>query len=550
MSRLELLPLGGLGEFGMNAMWLRHGDSGLLIDAGLAFADAIGHGVDRIVPARRIFDDGPLDAIVLTHGHEDHIGALPHLLEALDVPVYATRFTLALVRRRLAEAGIAPRERLRPLPEPGESFTVGPFTIDSIPVPHSIPQTRMIVVETPAGRVVHSADFKLGDGADLEALERAGAAGVDLLLVDSTGADLEGRTPPESVASAALAETIESARGTVVVCTFSSHVERVGALARIAQRCDRRLMLLGASLRSQLDLAAQEGLLRWPPGLRSESGRDLPRDGLLVVAAGSQGEPASAMARIADDNHPELRLAPGDLLIHSARMIPGREAAITAMLDGARRRGAEVITAADRPVHVSGHPRAGDLTDLFELLRPTHVVAIHGEYHQLAAARSCARAWGLDAGATPEVESGDRILLADGVLRVERGERPPTTLLESDGRPLPWEALHARRWLAHSGTLLISAAIDPKRRRFSAPPSVEAIGIAPLEGDREILLDGVHEVVRKTLGDLSAAEWHDRERIEQRLTDAVRRFVRRRAGRQPMIVPTLLFTEDSNDELA
>jgi len=380
---LRLVPLGGLGEFGMNALVLEWEQHLLLIDAGVMFPSAEQPGVDSIVPDFHYLAErrGRVAAMFLTHGHEDHIGALPFLLARRDVPVYGSPYTLGLVRGRLGQHALDPAPRLLALPPAGSPLVLGPFTVSTVPVTHSIPQSAMLVLDTPVGRVVHTADFKLdpyplgGAGTDLARLARIGEEGVLALLSDSTNAELSGFTAGERTVGPALARVIGGARGRVLVTTFSSNIHRLQQVVDAAVGHGRSVAIVGSSMEFHTDVATHLGLLRLPAGVlvTPEAAMNLPSERALFLVTGSQGEPTSALARIAVDKHREVVISEGDLVLHSARSIPGNDRSIGRMFNHLLRRGADVVTADDAPIHVSGHPRRDELALLIHLLRPRFV---------------------------------------------------------------------------------------------------------------------------------------------------------------------------------
>ena len=546
-SHLEIIPLGGLGEFGMNLMVYRWGRECLVVDAGMMFPGADHLGVDVVIPNLSFLDAcGTIHGVVLTHGHEDHIGALPFLLERHDVPVWTTPYTLALVRSRLTEHEISGRRSLRPLPEPGTPLALGPFAVDTLPVAHSIPHAVMLVIRTPVGVVVHTADFKLdptpidGVGTDLGRLARIGDEGVLALLSDSTNAERPGFTPGERAIGPVLDGLLASARGRVFVTTFSSNVSRIQQVADLADRHGRKVALVGSSMIEHAEAATRLGLLRVPAGSRVEIERamDLPGERALVLATGSQGEPMSALARIAVDRHREARIEEGDLVIHSARTIPGNEKSIGRMINHLMRRGADVVTEADARVHVSGHPAQEELKQLLQLLRPRYLIPIHGEYRQLRAHARLGREAGLPPDRVLLAESGNVIAL-DGssctiVDQVEVGQ----VFIDATLEEVDLSVLRDRRHIAGDGIVVPVVAVHRESGAVNGTPEIVSRGFVS-EAD-DAILDEATRVVAGSVSDASPEERTDEGLLKARIHADLKRFLRRRTQRRPLIIPVIV----------
>ena len=548
-TQLQLVPLGGLGEFGMNSMVYRWGSDCLVVDAGMMFPGEEHLGIDAVVPDLSFLETcGTLHAVILTHGHEDHIGALPYLLARHDVPVYATPYTRGLLRRRLVEHDGASGNELRMLGD--APLELGPFTVEALPVPHSIPQSRMLVVHTPAGTVVHTADFKLdpdpvdGIGADLpDRLGDLGHRGVLAVLTDSTNADRPGATPGERSVTGALERLVADTRGRVVVTTFASHMHRLRLLGEIAARQGRRLALVGASLRAHAEIAEEHGLLPLPPDVRVPPERitGLPANEVLVVAAGSQGEPLSAMARIAVGSHKHVEIGEGDLVIHSAREIPGCGKSIARMINHLLRRGAEVCTAAEAPVHVSGHAAQDELRQLLQLLRPRYVIPIHGEYRQLSAHARLAVECGIDASRVQLADSGD-VIAVDGqgisvVDRVHVGQ----VFIDATLDEVDLSVLHDRRRIAGDGIVVPVVAVHRESGAANGYPEIMARGFVPISDDPtgDVMAEA-RRVVAASLAAATAEERSDEGLLRARIQTELKRFLRRRTNRRPLVIPVIL----------
>lgn len=547
-SRLEIVPLGGLGEFGMNLMVLRLGGDCLVVDAGMMFPGAEHLGVDVVIPDMSFLEIcGTIHGLVLTHGHEDHIGAVPFLLARHDVPVYGTPYTLGLVRERLAEHDLSRRRPLRPLPTTGDPVILGPFAVEAIPVTHSIPQSTMLAIRTAAGTVVHTADFKLdpfpigGEGTDLARLARLGDEGVLALLSDSTNADRPGFTPAERTVAPGLERRIAGAQGRVFVTTFSSNIHRIQQVVDVAVRHGRRVALVGASIQNHVEVAERLGLFRIPAGVRAEAFElmDAPSSHGLFLVTGSQGEPMSALARIAVDRHREVGVEAGDVVLHSARVIPGNEKAVGRMMDHLLRRGADVVTAAEAPIHVSGHPAREELRLMLHLLRPAMLVPIHGEYRQLVAHAAIGRECGLPPESVAVIESGSVLAVdADGC---EVVDHVPVGHVYIDGAldevdPL---ALRDRRQVAGDGIVVTVVAVDPERGAIAGLPEIVSRGFVSGEAEEEILRDA-RACVTAALAECTPEERTDEGLMKAKVQTELKRFLRRRTQKRPLIIPVIV----------
>jgi ribonuclease J len=546
-THLEIIPLGGLGEFGMNLMVYRHGEDCLVVDAGMMFPGVEHLGVDVVIPDLTFLEDcGTIHGVVLTHGHEDHIGALPFLLERHDVPVYATPLTAALVRRRLAEHDLDPNHALRTLPTDGEALNLGPFTVETLPVAHSIPHSVMLVLRTPAGIVVHTADFKLdplptdGVGLDHDRLARLGHEGVLALLCDSTNAERPGFTPGERTVAPPIDALLNRARGRVFVTTFASNLHRIQQVIDLAVRHGRRVAVVGSSMSSHVEIGERLGLLRIPAATRVDGEVLMNRDAqeALVLVSGSQGEPLSALARIAVDRHRGIGIERGDMVIHSARVIPGNEKGIGRMIDHLLRRGAEVVTEADEPVHVSGHPAREELRVILNLARPRWLLPIHGAYRQLLAHARLGEEAGFDRARIILAESGDRVVVNDREASI--ADRVPVgkVFIDAHLAEVELSVLRDRKKIAGDGIVI------PVVARTRPEGSLDGLDIVSRgflhEGIEAVILSEAREVAMKILDEATVAEHSDEELLKERLQTELKRFLRRRTQKRPLIIPVIV----------
>ena len=544
-SRLQIIPLGGLGEFGMNVMLYRYGDDCLLVDVGMMFPGAELPGVEVVLPDLSFLEEcGTLHGVILTHGHEDHVGALFHLLAIRDVPVYGTAHTLELARHRLGEHEMPAGRRLQPLPDEG-TLSLGPFEVQSVAAAHSIPQARMIALRTPVGLVVHTADFKFdaspvdGAGTDLPLLAELGREGVLALLSHSTNADRPGFTPGERTCGEEIGRVIAGRRGRVLVSIFSSHVHRLQQLADLAQRNGRKLALVGTSLENHAEMAERSGCLQIPPYLRvsPERAMDLPPGQALIAVSGTQGESRSALSRIALGRHREIRVESGDLVVHSARSIPGNEKNIAGVINHLMRRGAEVVTADDRPVHVSGHASRSELQLLIQLLRPRFLVPIHGEFRQLDAHARLAVDCGMESSRVQMADTGDLIQLTEESISVEDRVQVGRVFVGADLGELDWEILRDRRKIADGGIVVPVIVLH----RDGGSPEIVVRGLVA-SGDPEAdeTLELAREVVAKALAEATDEERADEGLLKARIQSGLKRFLRRRMQRPPLVLPVIV----------
>jgi ribonuclease J len=536
---LEVVALGGVGEFGRNLLWLRCRGSSLLVDCGVSFPDETFPGVDRIAPDLSALKDERIEAVLLTHGHEDHIGALPLLREWCSAPVYGFPFTLAMARRRLEEAG-------RPIDLLIEAAgrqrrTSGEFSFSFFRVSHSVPDSTALLIEAGGWRVFHSGDFKLdpdppdGERTDTDGIAAAVGAGVDVALVDSTNAERPGHAGSERDAGRGLAAVFSGAPGRIVLTTFSSHVARIRQAAEAALAAGRRVGLLGRSVVHVAEIADRLGRFSLPAGFRVPQNAlaQEPADRLLCVSSGSQGEPYSALYRLALDEHADLKLSPGDLVVFSARTIPGHERSVNRVTDHLVRRGARVVREAEPPVHVSGHAHRDDLADWMRLAKPARVVPVHGERRMLAAAAEIAVECGVSRERVFLLDNGDRLTLGESSDAVEVGA-VPSGRIYFDARPeqIGAEIVRERRRLSQEGVVVIFVPASPR-----GEITVVTRGVA---GDEAAISDEVRRAGRAVLARATSEELEDLEWLRAEVTLAAKRACRREFDIRPVIVPVVV----------
>ena len=545
---LRLIPLGGLGEFGLNAMVLEWEDHLLLLDAGVMFPGHDTPGVDSIVPdfAYLAQRRDHLRGILLTHGHEDHIGAVSFALAAAPAPVFGSRLTLGFLRRRLQERGVeADLRRLTP----GEPVEAGPFRIHPIRVAHSVLDSLALAIETPAGVVIASGDFKIDARApieertDLEALSAWGDRGVLVLLSDSTNVEQRGRTGSEEDIRPAFQEILARTPGKVLVSCFATAIPRLQRVADLALEAGRSIAFVGRRLVDNTDVARELGLLRVPAAsvVHPDHIPNYPGRGLALFVAGSQGEPFSALSMVSIDEHPLVAVGPGDTVVLSARAIPGNERAVSRMIGNLFRRGADVLHPGVAPVHVSGHGSQDDLVELITRTRPRYLVPVHGEYRMLAQHARLAAQAGLSADRVLVAEDGDVLSFGPEGARKEARVEAGRMLLDRSGtEELEELVVRDRRHMSFEGVVVAVVAVDKQTGKAQSPPEIVARGFLD-SGERgaEILQEAARVVVQ-TLDSRPAEERYDPDVSRERLRQDLRRVFRKRAQRRPLVIPILM----------
>jgi len=546
---LEVVPLGGLGEFGMNMMALTWGETTMVVDAGVMFPDPELLGVDRIIPDLTYLQQkGRAAALVLTHGHEDHIGAVPHVLPYVDGPVYGTPLTLALVEGKLSEHGIQGRTLVAV--KPRDRVTIGPFIVEFIRVTHSIPDCVALAIHTPVGIVVHTGDFKIdqtpidGQHLDVHRFAELGASGVLALFADSTNIDRRGFTGSEREVIEAFEEIFTSTTGRLVVAAFASSIYRMQILVDLAAQFDRKVAFLGRGMIQNSEIAQRLGYLRIPTGvqIRDSDVNSHPPEDVLCLATGSQGEPMAALSRIAIDDHRFVKLGPDDTVVLSARAIPGNEKAIGRVMNHIARRGADVVYEGIKHVHVSGHGSEEELKLMLSLVKPRYFVPVHGEYRQLSLhARVAARVFaGRDP--RPEVllaENGDLLLFDERTARI--GGKVPVGRILIDGTltgEVADEVLRDRRHLSEDGLVVPVVAINKQTGVLEGVPDIITRGFV-MEDSQALLADASRMLV-EVMEQTSVEERTDQGLIKEKLRVELRRFLRKRSGRRPFVLPVIM----------
>ena len=546
---VDLTFLGGLGEIGLNMLTLETDEALVVVDAGLMFPEDHMLGIDIVIPDFSYLRErrDKLVAVVLTHGHEDHIGAVPFLLKEMSVPIYGTPFTLALLREKLREHGLLNEADLRQI-NPPEPLAIGPFEFEFIRVCHSIVDGVGFVVRTPQGCLAHSGDFKIdqtpvsGEAMDLNRFAHYGEAGVLALLSDSTNAERPGYTLSEREIGLTLEGLIREAAGRVIIAVFASHIHRMQQIVDSAEKFGRKVLFNGKSMVTNSRIAQELGYLTVPAGLEINVGdlNRLPAAETIIITTGSQGEPLSALARIALEAHKQIHIQPGDLVILSSKFIPGNERAITTVINNLYRLGAEVVYQQVADIHASGHASQEELKLLLNLTRPRYFIPIHGEMRHLVKHSHLARAVGIPP---------DRILLAQDGHRIrfenqeaEFLERVDTGRVFVDGKgvgDVSRIVLRDRRHLAADGLVIAYTAVDPTARKIVTEPELITRGFT-LEEEQAILLDQARKIFREIVLRGLSEPTQDWLEIQTQAGKALRKLFFKFLERRPMILPLIL----------
>ncbi|MBV8817608.1 MAG: ribonuclease J [Acidobacteriaceae bacterium] len=551
-QKLHVIPLGGLGEFGMNMTAIRYGDDIIVVDAGMMFPDTELLGVDIVTPDFAYLEQNrdKVRALILTHGHEDHIGAVPFLLGQFDIPVYGTAFTLALVERRLEEHELLDSVHLNTV-KPGEKIEIGPFKIEFIHVTHSIVAAVAIAITTPLGVIIHTGDFKVdptptdNELFDLHTFAEYGKRGVLLLMSDSTNVDRPGYTESERAVRPRLEEIFYRTERRLIISCFSSSIHRLQEVLQLAHEYGRKVAFLGRSMNNTTEIAHSLGFLHIPDNilLRPQDIPQTPPAKLVVVASGTQGEPMSALSRIAVDNHKNVSVEADDTVVLSSRIIPGNEKSIYRMINHFARRGAEVIYGTmNPPVHVSGHGSAEELKLVLNLVRPRYFLPVHGEYRQLAKHASLAqhlRGAGLEESFV--LETGETLEIDE--MGARRGAKVPVGRVCIDSGSLDEVVedmvIRDRRHLSEDGFVLPIIAINKHSGKSEALPEIVSRGFVSFE-DGSGLLQEARQVVAKTLDSSSAEERTDWGVMQEKIRADLKRFLNKQTSRRPLIMPVIL----------
>ena len=548
-SPLKVIPLGGLGAIGKNMMVLEYERQLLIIDSGLMFPDDEMLGIDLVLPdfTYVVENKERVLGVILTHGHEDHVGALPYLLKQVEVPVYGTRLTLGLVNSKLGEHGLQGKTSLNEI-APGKELTLGPFRIEFLEVCHSIPDGVGLGIHTPVGTVVHTGDFKLDQtpiDCRVTAMQRfgeLGSKGVLLLLSDSTNADVPGFTAPESTVGESFNSIFALARGRIIVASFASQIHRIQQVLDTAARHGRSVAVVGRSMVKNVNIASNLGYLSIPEGLiiRPNDIAALPDDRVVVLCTGSQGEPLSALARMASHDHPLVEIVKGDTVVISARPVPGNETSVYRTIDRLFAGGARVIYESSARVHVSGHAAAEELKVMLNLVRPKFFMPIHGEHRHLYFHAELARATGIPDENIFLLENGDILELERNSARVHGKVQAGMILVDGFAMgDLNDLVLRDRQHLASDGLAIVVVTLSAQDGEILADPEILFRGFAHA-GNLEDLADGAKRKVIEALKSARQEQVMDPTLLKSHVHDAVQKFIKKQSGRRPLVLPVLV----------
>ena len=551
MEPLRIIPLGGLGEFGLNMMLLEYGDAAIAIDCGLMFPGADLLGIDLVIPdvAYLLERKDRLKGIVLTHAHEDHVGALPYILNHFSVPIFGTRLTLGLINNRLREHDLDNTADLREITA-GRPWEIGPFQVEGIRVTHSLMDCLALAIETPIGTVIHTGDFKIdntpmeGEMFDFQRFAAYGEKGVLLLLSDSTNIERSGYTPSEREVGRNLEQIFQESRGKILVSTFSSSIPRIQQVVDISESCGRRIVLSGRSMIRNSQVAAELGYLRLPRSFmtENESWRELPAERLTFLTTGSQGEPLSVLHRVALDDHKSIKIDPGDTVILSSKFIPGNEKTISNLINHLYRRGAEVHYEKVSEIHVSGHASQEELKTMLQLTRPRYFVPIHGEYRHLVRHRKLAQDVGVPEDHCFILEDGDVLEMTATSAKKVQPIQVGRVFVDGKGvGDVGDVVIRDRRHLSEDGMVLVVMAIHQQSGEIVAGPDLISRGFMRDEEGEEVL-GQARKVVLGVLASLNRETRTDPAELQEEVRKALRRYFRKRFERHPVVLPYIIET--------
>ena len=542
---LRVIPMGGLDDVGMNCCLIECNGSMIMIDCGLTFPETDGYGIDVIVPDLSFVLDNldMLDAVVLTHGHEDHIGALPVFLREVDVPIYGGRLTLAMVGRKLEETPLDGPVRMNPV-EPGDRVKIGEFTVEFIHTNHSVPNAMSISIETPVGRLIFTGDWKLDQTPigeptmDLQRFAALGADGVLALLADSTNSGSPGFSKSEADVQEGLAAVLESAEGRVIVAQFSSNINRVQGMLELAEQFGRKVALQGRSMHNNFGLAEGLGFVKVPKNVLIDlyDVHKYPDDEILIISTGSQGEPRAALTRMAYGSHNKLDIKKTDTVVLSSRVIPGNERGIQTVINELTKRGATVITANDRPIHASGHAKRGEMKLLLNLIKPKHLIPMHGSYKMRSEHAKIAATVGVTSGLV--IDNGD-VLQFSGRGKPTVIERVHVGRIYVDGRSNAADIedvqLRDRKALGFAGIIIAHVVVNRSSGAIVSGPDLMHRGF--LNAEEEEMLPVASKFVRGSIEKMSASERRNSNQVSETIRQSLRRYFRKALDRKPVVIP-------------
>ncbi|HET6671113.1 MAG TPA: ribonuclease J [Pyrinomonadaceae bacterium] len=547
---LEIIPLGGIGEFGMNCMSVRYGDEMIILDAGMGFPEETAYGVDISIPNFEFLEEyrDNIVAIVLTHGHEDHLGALPFILKRFNVPVYCSHFTAGLAESKLAEHDLLGDTLIHRV-APRDVVEIGPFTVEFIRVSHSLVDCFSLAIKTPVGTIIHTGDYKvdetpvIGEPIDLRSFRRYGQEGVLALLSDSTNATVPGRTPSERAVIPAFEEIFAEAAGRIIVAAFASSIHRLQIVLDIAQQFDRKVCVLGRSMQKNVEIAERLGYLDIPDGLlvplnEAKQSRD---NGIVFLVTGSQGESRAALSQMAVQSYKGMSIEEGDTVLLSARIIPGNERVISRMIGFIYKRGANIIEEKRRLIHVSGHASQEDIRIMTEAVRPKFVVPIHGEYRMLFRHKEFIKNHvGYNEENIILIENGD-VLELDGERAAIINKRDiGRTFIDDTGfEQIGRETVRERKQMAAEGIVTLIVTIDGETGELQATPEIVVRGVQGFDGQNGSLKDA-QRVVEAAVTGASRDTLADHSLLKEHVRVELKRFIQKLTGARPVIMPVVV----------
>ena len=547
---IELIPLGGVGEFGMNCMAVRYGDEMIIVDAGMGFPEESVYGVDVCVPDFDFLDEyrEHITAIILTHGHEDHLGALPYILKKFNVPVYASHYTVGLAESKLEEHNLT-NDVLIHRVDPRDVINIGVFKIEFIRASHSLIDCFSLAITTPVGTIIHTGDYKvdetpvIGEPIDLRTLRRYGQEGVLALLSDSTNATVPGRTPSERAVIPAFEEIFAEAEGRIVVAAFASSIHRLQIVFDVAQQFDRKVCVLGRSMLKNVEIAERLGYLDVHENeiVSLNEARKMPDDEIVYLITGSQGEPRAVLAQLASQSYKGLSIEEGDTVVLSARIIPGNERAISRLIGDIYKRGGNIIDEKRRLIHVSGHASQEDIRIMTEAVRPKFVVPIHGEYRMLYRHKEFVKN---HLGYADEnvimIENGDVLeLTADHATVIEKRDVGRTFIDDSGFEEIGRETVRERKQMAYDGVLTPILTLNEETGELETLPEIMARGVVGADGSNGFIKN-LQRVAAEAVEKAPATERRDLTLLKERVRVELKRYIQKRTGARPVIVPVVV----------
>ena len=551
MSKIEIIPLGGIGEFGMNCMGIRYGDEMIIVDAGMGFPEETPFGVDISIPNFDFLEEyrGDMTALILTHGHEDHIGALSYILKKFNLPVYGSRFTLALAEKRLEENGMMNDVLLHRV-EANDIITIGNFKIEFIHASHSLVECFSLAITTPIGTVIHTGDYKIDDTPvigkpyDLKTLGKYGDAGVLALLGDSTNATVPGRTPSEQAVIPAFEEIFEETEGRLFIATFSSSLHRLQIVFDVAHQFGRKVCVLGRSMQKNVEIADEQNLLKIAHGAMIGFGESkaLDDDAVVYLVTGSQGETRAALWNLATGTYKGMEIEKGDTVVLSARIIPGNEKGISRLIGHLYKRGANIIEEKRRLVHVSGHASQEDIKIMVETARPKFLVPIHGEYRMLFRHKEYVK--NHVAGYSDDniilIENGDLLEIDQmGARVVEKFDMYKTFIDEESSGEIEYDVVRERKKLAYGGAISLVVMMSKATGAIAGEPQISFQGVAGIDSANGFAGDA-REAISDAILQMKKEQIADRNFLKETLRVALKRFVQKEIGTKPVIVTTIV----------